>query len=374
MYSLIFISVGRARVEQFSFSKTMSDGDVVTAVVLPELPGAHATLTQWLRAEGDLLAVGDPLALVATERAEYLLPSTAEGVLRRRIAVESRLQAGEWIADVGREETGDRRQETGEEERRRQGDRETGDRGQKRRIRATPLARKIAAALGIDLSTLARRERVRKQDVLRLAELSSARRRPSTDSASDATAMPQLLTVFEVDLGQVNAYCVRRAGEFQRRCLQLDSMVCIAYVASSLLWQHPDLLSRWNEQGAVRRRRIDVVVAHGVQRTLVRDAADLTLRGFARALGAAEDVAPGDVYFSVERDLTATFLIRPAPLLGAARLWIGTEQRRAIVYQESVVVRPMAWLGLAYDAYLVDPQQANRFLASLKSRLEHFAV
>ncbi|NJM05212.1 hypothetical protein HC891_01735 [Candidatus Gracilibacteria bacterium] len=56
-------------------------------LVLPMGVGALATLTHWLRATGDSVALGEPLALAVTERAEYVLPSTAAGVLTISAAI-----------------------------------------------------------------------------------------------------------------------------------------------------------------------------------------------------------------------------------------------------------------------------------------------
>ncbi|NJM05211.1 hypothetical protein HC891_01730 [Candidatus Gracilibacteria bacterium] len=278
-----------------------------------------------------------------------------------------------------------------------------------RRIRATPLARTIATALGVDLESIARRDRVRKQDVLAAVgfagqasgfRLQDAGRSSAGDSGvvtshapptvsaqpegtnihAGATpypwqnvGVPQLLTVFEVDLGAVDKYCVTQAEVFRRRRLSLDAFVCIAYVAGDLLRQFPDLNARWSEAGLMQRHRVHVFVAKGVERGLVRDASDLTLRGFARALAAVpEDSTAGDVYFSVERHTASAFLTRPAPLATATRLWVGAERRDVMAYGDGIGMRRQAWLGLVYDARVLDQRRADQFLAALKQRLEDF--
>ncbi|MBV9789760.1 MAG: 2-oxo acid dehydrogenase subunit E2, partial [Chloroflexi bacterium] len=65
------------------------------------------------------------------------------------------------------------------------------------------------------------------------------------------------------------------------------------------------------------------------------------------------------------------------PALQGAILTIGAIEHRPYVLEQpandTIVIRPLAILTLAYDARCVSPPQADAFLTDLKSRLEHFS-
>jgi pyruvate/2-oxoglutarate dehydrogenase complex dihydrolipoamide acyltransferase (E2) component len=350
----------------------------------------------WLCAAGDTVAAGDPLAIVVTERAEYLLPSPAVGVIEAMIAVGTVVRAGERIADLGGEQSALGIEDSEEPQLQLSGqpvemERASADTQVCRemsaaalRVRATPLARRMATILGVDLDALAVSDRVRKQDVLRQAEARAHTTRqeirdaspvPSRNHQPPVSPAPQMVTVFEVDLGAVHAYCAAHGATFQRIRLQLDPLVCVAHRAAGLLWQYPELNARWSEAGIVRRRRFDILVARGVQRFCVRDAGDLTLRGVARALARAHgDEVRDDVYFSIEQRATNAFLARPVSLAPSVQLWLSSEQPNVVVYHNGIRIRPLARMALAYDARLLDQQRADRFLASLCEQLEQFHI
>src|SRR5690606_9684534 len=55
-----------------------------------------------------------------------------------------------------------------------------------------------------------------------------------------------------------------------------------------------------------------------------------------------------------------------------AILAIGSIDKRAVVVDDEVVVRPMAYLTLGYDHRLIDGADGGRFLQALKDRLQSF--
>jgi 2-oxoglutarate dehydrogenase E2 component (dihydrolipoamide succinyltransferase) len=51
---------------------------------------------------------------------------------------------------------------------------------------------------------------------------------------------------------------------------------------------------------------------------------------------------------------------------------VGSVDKRAVVVEDQVVVRPMAYFTLGYDHRLIDGADGGRFLQALKARLEQF--
>ena len=55
-----------------------------------------------------------------------------------------------------------------------------------------------------------------------------------------------------------------------------------------------------------------------------------------------------------------------------AILGIGAIEKRAVVVDDAIGIRPMAYLTLGYDHRLVDGAVADQFLAQVKETLEKF--
>ena len=102
-------------------------------IVMPHLSDSmeEGTIVQWLVAKGDAVTEGQEIVEVETDKATVTYESELNGiVLALNAAVGDTVAVGAVIAVVG---DGDGR----------------------RRVKASPLARRIAAELGVDLATLA---------------------------------------------------------------------------------------------------------------------------------------------------------------------------------------------------------------------------
>ena len=55
-----------------------------------------------------------------------------------------------------------------------------------------------------------------------------------------------------------------------------------------------------------------------------------------------------------------------------AILGVGTIEKRAVVIDDAIAIRPMAYLTLGYDHRLIDGAVGDQFMASIKEQLEHF--
>ena len=55
-----------------------------------------------------------------------------------------------------------------------------------------------------------------------------------------------------------------------------------------------------------------------------------------------------------------------------AILGIGAIEKRAVVIDDAIAIRPMAYLTMGYDHRLIDGAVADQFLSQLKETLERF--
>nr|MCU0490967.1 2-oxo acid dehydrogenase subunit E2 [Chloroflexaceae bacterium] len=275
-----------------------------------------------------------------------------------------------------------------------------------RKPRLTPLARRIAAAMQLDLARLGngRAGLVRKADILAMAEeprtenpepigadqrvgpepveanlvlahatsrgLKSALPKPLTSHFSPLTSqfrIPVATSTVQVDMGAVVAYCTRHRTEYERRRLRLDELACIAYAAIATLPAQPLLNARWSDDGVVLRRRLHLLLAD----VLVPDASDLTLRGLVRQSQSMQQGEPAAATFSIHPGsghMGAAHL----PHGQSAALLLGTTRRQAVVIDDAVAVRPVLLITLAYDGRVLTQAHAGHFLSSLRQQLEHF--
>ena len=158
---------------------------MATEIVMPRLSDSmeEGTVLGWMKSVGDEVAVGDELVEIETDKANMVYESDAAGTLIEIVAEEgATLPIGEVIARVGEageasEQGADSEQEETSEEpeaggRRVEGGDEAGEPPSNReaqpsgepptsnlqpptsRIKASPLARRIAGDRGIDLSSL----------------------------------------------------------------------------------------------------------------------------------------------------------------------------------------------------------------------------
>jgi pyruvate dehydrogenase E2 component (dihydrolipoamide acetyltransferase) len=155
---------------------------VASEIVMPRLSDSmeEGTVLRWLKSEGDEVAVGDELVEIETDKANMVYESDAAGTLIELVADEGdTLAIGEVIARVGEasEANGSGKKKKAKKERKEKSSEaeasETqppsavaappaeapapvgGDgRGTDGRVKASPIARRIAAEKGLDLATL----------------------------------------------------------------------------------------------------------------------------------------------------------------------------------------------------------------------------
>lgn len=349
----------------------------------PPIGGAAATIVRWLKEPGDALAQGEPLLVVVNDRVELAIGAPGEGVLEALLAAEGESVAtGVPIARL-----------------RPAGAPPAAPAAPRR---ATPTARRIAAAHGLDIAMVegsGPNGAVRKRDVL--AALGDGGERHEADAARSpedapippvvsakispahrplSTLLPRALSAVEVDMATVVAYCERYATAEARRGAALTPLACAALVVVEALLDFPALNSLWREEFIERRRRVALRVELPGGPILLEDAQDLSLRGIGRRLARPGELRP-------QHD-GATFALTVLPGAhlplaaytsadGLAVLGVGTLALRPLVVCDSgvdrVEVRPASYFSLSYDARVLDLAQASAFLRAVKQRLERFA-
>jgi 2-oxoglutarate dehydrogenase E2 component (dihydrolipoamide succinyltransferase) len=291
----------------------------------------------------------------------------------------------------------------------------------------TPIVRKLANDLGVNLSTVRGSGiggRIRKEDVM-AAKPASAPSQSAPVAASAPAARPaapvasplrgttvtmsrlrkviaarmveslqvsaQLTTVIEVDVTKIARLRDRSKATFEaREGVKLSFLPFFAVAVCEALKQHPVLNSSVEGDQIIYHGAEHLGIAVDTERGLlvpvIHNAGDLNMGGVARKIA---DLAARTRDNKVTPDELGggTFTLTNTGSRGAlfdtpiinqpqvAILGLGAVVKRPMVVKgedggETIAIRSMVYLGLSYDHRVVDGADAARFLVTLKERLE----
>src|SRR6266446_5307119 len=159
---------------------------MATNVIMPALELAQQTgkLLRWIKGPGDTVRKGEPIAEIETDKVTIELEAPASGVLSAVTAQEGDvISVGHTIAQIAAANEAPAPTPTLSPEGRGQGE------GPDARVKASPLARKIAEAHGVDLARVKTASgKVEKADVLAFVESQRVVALPTNGSAGRLVA------------------------------------------------------------------------------------------------------------------------------------------------------------------------------------------
>ena len=434
-------------------------------VVLPALGESvtEGTVTRWLKKVGDTVAVDEPLVEVSTDKVDTEIPSPVAGVIEQILVQEDEtVQVGAVLVVIGSGSGAAAPAPVAEAPApapvveapapvaapvappvappvaapvaapvapvaAAPVSNTTVDAGY-----VTPLVRKLASEIGIDLSKIAGTGvggRIRKEDVL--SSTSSAVAAPaasyaapvSTPSAPAAPFVPgaasplrgttepmsrlrkvlaeravasmvstaQLTTVVEVDVTKIANMRARVQPQFVAATGgKLNFMPFFALAAAEALRVHPKLNATIDGENIVYHGTENISFAvdteKGLLTPVIRDASTLNIAQIAQQIAdlAARtrnnqlkpDELGGGTFTLTNTGSRGALFDTPVVFLPqVAILGTGVVSKRPVVVtdasgQDSISIRSMVYLALSYDHRLVDGADASRFLVDVKSRLE----
>jgi pyruvate dehydrogenase E2 component (dihydrolipoamide acetyltransferase) len=254
---------------------------MATDVVMPRLSDSmeEGTILAWHKQVGDSVDVGDDLVEIETDKANMSYESDTQGTLLAVFAEEGEiLSVGALIARIGAAgEQSDHDSAVGSEEFVRPGPlTEATDRDRPRaEVKASPLARRLAKELGVDLVQLAEAEpskRITRSDVERAASEQTGGLSPTPPSS------------LETAKGQTEVVQLTRRQELvARRMSESKSTAPHFYLQSEV-----DMSA-----AVAARRALNDLIDEGAPRPSINDlvikACALALREFPKVNGAFKD-------------------------------------------------------------------------------------
>jgi pyruvate dehydrogenase E2 component (dihydrolipoamide acetyltransferase) len=409
---------------------------MATEIKLPRLGQGmeSGTIVKWLKSEGDPVEKGEPLYELDTDKVTQEVEADASGVLLKIAVAEGEVPVGRTIAVIGEQgesvEVADDAQEEGspararEEERERGRDASTSSDASEQvtqiqepqsgngRIKASPLARRIARERGIDLREVAGtgpEGRVVAEDVERAAAtgLPSA---PVLAAAPAPTAVPQEVEVEQ--LSSMRKTIARRLTEaWQAPVFQLGITVdmgralevrkrLVELNADGAKPTISDLLTKVCAMALMRHRAVNalykgdaielhpsanigiaVAIPNGLVVPVIQGCERKTIAEIAAARAELVDRARGGRLQQGDLD-GGTFTISNLGMFGierfvavlnppqAAILAVGSTEEKPVAVDGQVVVRPRMELTLTCDHRAIDGATGAQFLGDVKAFLE----
>jgi len=368
---------------------------MVTKVIMEKLAENtdEATIGQWFRQEGERVEEGEPLFEAITDKAAVEVPAPGSGVLRKILAPPSSVvPVGQVIALIA---------EPDEELPEIEQPRPQRPKAERRTIKASFGARRLARELGVDLATITPSRadgRITEDDVRRAAAraagppvlerrpLSPLKRAMVAHLAKGSAGVPVASASVDVEFTAVEAALPELA---RRLGASIEAADVVLYLASRLLPEHRLLNAALADDAIVVYEPINIGLAVDTDREaavavgVLREADKKSLAEIAADAHALQDkarsghLAPdelADATFTVV-DHGAIGLDRAVPLLGerqSAVLSIGAIGPRPVARGDQVAVAPVATLTVAFDHRVLNATVAAGFLRALKERLENF--
>jgi pyruvate dehydrogenase E2 component (dihydrolipoamide acetyltransferase) len=401
---------------------------VASEIKLPRLGQGmeSGTIVKWLKSEGELVEKGEPLYELDTDKVTQEVEADASGVLLRIAVEEGEVPVGQTIAVIGEEgeevpasmnggegapsgsaESDVQRVEAPSQAPAREPEREdvrepvaAQDGG---RVKASPLARRIARERGIDLSSVAGtgpEGRIVAEDVERAqvgaapaaapvaAPAGEVERRELTSirktiarRLTEAWQIPVFQLQTSVDMTRANVLVERlREGGTKATVTDVLTKVCAAG-----LMRHREVNAQWTDEAILLFPTANVGIAvaapqglvvpviHGAERLRLAEIADARADVVGRARDgklARADLEEGTFtisnlgMFRVER---FTAVLNPPQ---AAIVAVGATEEKPVALDGEVVVRPMLTLTATFDHRAVDGAPAAEFLQTVKELLE----
>jgi 2-oxoglutarate dehydrogenase complex dihydrolipoamide succinyltransferase (E2) component len=358
---------------------------MIVKVIVPQIGQsiAEATIVKWFKQTGDSVEQGEILVEIGTDKINTEIPAPESGVLERLL-----VQEGETVpvqTEIALIQTG-----------------KAEESAQSSVQRHSPLVRRLAEEHNIDLTKVTgtgEGGRITKEDLQKWIV-------PSKPALSDSEVVPMprmrkliaehmmtskrstadLTTIFEIDMTQVVREREQARESFLNdHGLKLTYLPFVIASAAKALRAYPIVNSSIEGENVHYKKDCNIGIATAVEEGLlvpvIRKADQMSVLALARA--ASDFAERGRSRRLTAEDMTeGTFTITNPGVFGAlmgtpiinypqvAILGMGAVEKRAVVINDLILIRPMAYFSLTYDHRAMDGAIADSFMAHIKKTLE----
>tara|TARA_B100001123_G_C15256981_1_gene1005089 strand:- start:339 stop:1547 length:1209 start_codon:yes stop_codon:yes gene_type:complete len=247
--------------------------------------------------------------------------------------------------------------------------------------------------------------RITKEDILNHLEKKASVKKPKTDKREEIVPMSKIrqtiatrlkdsqntaaiLTTFnEVDMSGIIEIRNKKNDDFKERYgVKLGFMSFVVKAVVMGLQEFPAINAEIRENNIIYKNHFDIGIAVGTEKGLVvpvlTNADEMTFGEIEKKIielsekakegsltiedlsGGTFTISNGGVYGSM---LSTPIINRPqSGILGMHNI-----QKRAVVIDDEIVIRPMMYLALSYDHRIIDGKESVGFLVNIKYLLEN---
>lgn len=404
---------------------------MATKVLVPLLGEGveEVTVIKWLKKEGDSVNELEPLLEVNTDKVDTEIPSPASGTVLKIVAEEGLpAKVGAVLAFIGKagesvESDSVKVESKVEIQKSVSVQAETLDvRSSARQDLGfiSPVVAKIAAEHGVNLQQVqgtglsgritkndvvnfveSQKSKVNSQDVQRstfnaltveddqLIKHTTIRKQIAEHMVMSKQTSPHVLTVMEADMSRVAKHRSANKEIFARDGVNLTFTAYFMTAIVAGLKAYPNVNSSWTDEGVLFHKAVNIGMAtslgeEGLIVPVIKGADNLSLLAMARSVNdlasraRSKKLQPDDVkggtFTLTNHGISGSLFAFPVinqPQCGI--LGVGAMQKRVIVIDDAIAIRPMVYLSFVFDHRILDGASADWFLAKVKETLESWS-
>jgi len=404
---------------------------MATKVLVPRLGEGvdEVTVSKWLKQVGDSVNELEPLLEVNTDKVDTEIPAPASGTVLKIVMQEgSPAKVGQILAFIGKPgesvesiDSGVRSLQTSMAEIATHQRQETLTpvSPNKEIGFISPVVAKIAAEHGVNLSQVqgtGLNGRITKNDVLNFVENGKSvaakpanvepvniqlvtgdqlikhtviRKQIAEHMVMSKHASPHVLTVMEVDMNRVVKHRSANKEIFARDGVNLTFTAYFLTAIVAGLKAYPLTNSSWTDEGLLVHKSINIGMAtslgeEGLIVPVIKNADNLSLLAMARSVNdlanrarskkLQPDEVKGGTFTLTNHGVSGSLFAFPVinqPQCGI--LGVGAMQKRVVVIDDAIAIRPMVYLSFVFDHRILDGASADWFLAKVKETLENWS-
>jgi len=215
----------------------------------------------------------------------------------------------------------------------------------------------------------------------------SMRRRIAEHMTHSVRTAPHVTAVFEADFSAIAAHRQAHKAEFEAKGVNLTYSAYFVAASAAAMETAPAVNGRWFDDRVEIYRDVNIGIGtalgdKGLVVPVIHRAQTLSLFEIAQALQAlianarAGKLAPADVRggtFSISNHGTSGSLVATPIIINqpqSAILGVGKLEKRAVVRDDRIEIRPMAYVTLTIDHRILDGHQTNAWLTRFVSIVE----
>jgi len=196
-------------------------------------------------------------------------------------------------------------------------------------------------------------------------------------------------SVFHVNFSTVERIRQQKKAEYEQLGVKLTYMAFIARAVVAALRRFPIVNASLDGDNIIYKNDINIGIAVALENGLIvpvmKHADEKNLLGLSRAIADLAERARGK-QLKPEEVQGGTFTITNPGQFGSqfglpiinqpqlAILGVGTIEKRAVVIDDAIGIRTMAYLTLGYDHRLIDGATGDQFMAEIKQQIEQFDI